>query len=390
MLLLFLFSWVSGTDVQLNYGQLVTLDKTQLRYTIQPYGNQTLSFTITMSNNESARRICYENYLRIESHIGSKSRNSFLRGICSKQLIRKQFFTCGEEEETIEVYFYNIDRNPFTVKIESTDHRLTDAKPRQCGSEQLIPSAVRCAKFKPQQRIIGGMTTKDQNHPWFVRVNGNSCGGTIIGQRHVLTAGHCCGLSSIKIMMGGTYSTRKQAITSKKTIHPDYNDETLENDICILHFDEDLPLDKNHNMACLPNPSDQPAPGTDCYIAGYGYTEYDEPSSQPDMLMETSVPIMDYDTCAQWFHIEQSERPKRQAIQYVRDSYYDEQNRQSYQIDHFTRTDIICAGAAYGQRDACQGDSGGPLICITDNKPIVQGVVSWGVRCGERLLPGKS
>ena len=86
-------------------------------------------------------------------------------------------------------------------------------------------------------------------------------------------------------------------------------------------------------------------------------SEYDDASSQPDMLMETSVPIMDYDTCAQWFHIEQSERPKRQAIQYVRDSYYDEQNRQSYQIDHFTRTDIICAGAAYGQRDACQGKS---------------------------------
>ena len=33
---------VEGIDVQLNYGQLVTLDKTQLRYTIQPYGNQTL------------------------------------------------------------------------------------------------------------------------------------------------------------------------------------------------------------------------------------------------------------------------------------------------------------------------------------------------------------
>ena len=68
---------------------------------------------------------------------------------------------------------------------------------------------------------------------------------------------------------GGT--KRKKAVTSKRTIHPGYNDGTLENDICILHFDEDLPLDKNHNMACLPNPSDQPAPGSECYIAGYGY-----------------------------------------------------------------------------------------------------------------------
>ena len=77
---------------------------------------------------------------------------------------------------------------------------------------------------------------------------------------------------NFNLFSGGTYSTRKQAVTSKKTIHPDYNDKTLKNDICILHFDEDLPLDKNHNMACLPNPSDQPAPGTECYIAGYGYT----------------------------------------------------------------------------------------------------------------------
>ena len=34
------------------------------------------------------------------------------------------------------------------------------------------------------------------------------------------------------------------------------------------------------------------------------------------------------------------------------------------------------------------GDSGGPLICIQDGKPVLQGVVSWGVRCGEALLPG--
>ena len=34
------------------------------------------------------------------------------------------------------------------------------------------------------------------------------------------------------------------------------------------------------------------------------------------------------------------------------------------------------------------GDSGGPLICVQEGKPVLQGVVSWGVRCGEALLPG--
>ena len=34
------------------------------------------------------------------------------------------------------------------------------------------------------------------------------------------------------------------------------------------------------------------------------------------------------------------------------------------------------------------GDSGGPLICVEEDKPVLQGLVSWGVRCGEALLPG--
>ena len=54
--------------------------------------------------------------------------------------------------------------------------------------------------------------------------------------------------------------------------HPEKKDQTLQNDICILHFNADLPLDKNRNMACLPNPFDEPSPGSECYIAGYGYT----------------------------------------------------------------------------------------------------------------------
>ena len=33
--------------------------------------------------------------------------------------------------------------------------------------------------------------------------------------------------------------------------------------------------------------------------------------------METSVPIIDYNTCAQWFHIEQAQRPKPSAKSYI-------------------------------------------------------------------------
>jgi len=106
--------------------------------------------------------------------------------------------------------------------------------------------------------------------------------------------------------------------------------------------------------------------------------------------MENTVPIIDYSTCGQWFTMESEDGGRKMsAQQYIRQSFWAEwDNGNPYAIQHFSDDTILCAGNAYGNNDACQGDSGGPLICVDDGKPVLQGVVSWGVRCGERLLPG--
>ena len=50
---------------------------------------------------------------------------------------------------------------------------------------------------------------------------------------------------------------------------------------------------------------------------------------------------------------------------------------------------MICAGLEEGGKDSCQGDSGGPLVCMQgDNKPVITGVVSFGIGCAFPGFPG--
>ena len=49
---------------------------------------------------------------------------------------------------------------------------------------------------------------------------------------------------------------------------------------------------------------------------------------------------------------------------------------------------LMCTGLKEGGKDACKGDGGSPLVCEVDGVWQLAGIVSWGVGCGTRDIPG--
>ena len=84
-------------------------------------------------NVDAERRICYENYLRIESTVGSTTKNSFLRGICSKHLTRKKFVSCGDRGEVVRLYFYNGGLKCFFSLIYKNFEEKSDTYTPRCA-----------------------------------------------------------------------------------------------------------------------------------------------------------------------------------------------------------------------------------------------------------------
>ena len=136
---------------------------------------------------------------------------------------------------------------------------------------------------------------------------------------------------------------------------------TLDNDLCLINFDEDIIAADSSNdtqMACLNDTI--PETGTKCWVAGWGLTSTSGYIS--DSLKSVQVDLMNLDYCRRY---------------------------SGYPFSWFG-PEMICAGRldydedgeADGGNGTCQGDSGGPLICDVDGQAALIGVVSKGSSAG--------
>lgn len=130
-------------------------------------------------------------------------------------------------------------------------------------------------------KIVGGSPARNHQFPWQASITscvGRSCsicGGSLISPRYVLTAAHCTeGVSTFTIGLGS--NTRKRpavSLTSRVKIeHPQYNSQTLSNDISIIRLPREVTLNSAVQTIALPSSSISSLVNQDAIVSGYGKT----------------------------------------------------------------------------------------------------------------------
>ncbi|XP_032522290.2 venom protease-like [Danaus plexippus] len=242
------------------------------------------------------------------------------------------------------------DENEVTLKIDRAENR-------GCG-----------LSTRAQARVTGASPANPREWPWMASVTPEGrdqwCGGSLITDRHVLSAAHCTygyEPSELFVRLGEYDFKRTNDSRSynfrviEKREHEMFDSATYHHDVVILKLHRAAVFNTYVWPICLP-PRGLELDNEIATVIGWGTQWYGGPASH--VLMEVSVPIWTREKCTPAFS----------------DSVFNE---------------TLCAGGPNGGKDACQGDSGGPLMYqMSSGRWTVVGVVSWGLRCGEAEHPG--
>ncbi|XP_060646663.1 serine proteinase stubble [Drosophila nasuta] len=248
--------------------------------------------------------------------------------------------------------------------------RTISAARSECGVQMLT---------RPETRIVGGKSAAFGRWPWQVSVRRISffglssthrCGGALINENWIATAGHCVEdlvIKQIRIRVGEyDFSHVQEQLpyiecgVAERVVHPKYNFNSYEYDLAVVKLEQPLEFAPHISPICLPE-TDSLLIGMNATVTGWG--RLSEGGTLPSVLQEVSVPIVSNDKCHSMFL---------------------RAGRQEFIPDIF-----LCAGHETGGQDSCQGDSGGPLQAkAQDGRFFLAGIISWGIGCAEANLPG--
>ncbi|KAG6458171.1 trypsin, alkaline B-like [Manduca sexta] len=220
------------------------------------------------------------------------------------------------------------------------------------------------------QRIVGGSVTTINNYPSIVALLRTwdwsqwwqSCGGSIINNRHILTAAHCPHGDAVgmwRVRVGSTFANSGGVVhnVNHHAIHHNYNRWSLDNDIAILRLASNIGFNQNAQPGSFAGGNYHVADNQAVWAAGWGHTQFQ--GSPSEQLRHVEVRTINLEVC--------------------RDRY-----RRAFPPRTVT-DNMLCSGILdVGGRDACQGDSGGPLY----HNRVIAGITSWGERCADPRFPG--
>ncbi|XP_060040900.1 serine protease 52-like [Erinaceus europaeus] len=167
----------------------------------------------------------------------------------------------------------------------------------------------------------------------------------------------CFELSTFNIAYGTenlntSNSTRKQV--NKIIIHPLFDSWLFDSDIALILLKTPIHFNAKNAPVCLSEVTNIEKWGS-CSVAGWGIMV----PMQNTELIKVDIKLVKWEFCSN--------------------------------VVPLLTKNMLCAGDLQGRKDACQGDSGGPLICHKTNNTSIWyqlGIVSWGVGCGRKRLPG--
>jgi len=230
------------------------------------------------------------------------------------------------------------------------------------------------------KRVIGGSDAQFGSFPWMALVKGGEtqCGGALVGDRWVVTAGHCVRkkLGSIfsvgyivilgehTLMQNSEPLPRQKFTVTKVHRHPLYQQTPQADrfDVALLELDRRVTMMPHIQPVCLPSTEIMEA-GVSARVAGWGAV-HPERMTRPKVLQSVEVVTVNNKECEKWHW--------------------------GAGIGVQIYTEMMCAGHREGGRDACQGDSGGPLMTKDPDTGVwtLIGLVSAGYSCAKPGQPG--
>ncbi|CAH2062117.1 unnamed protein product, partial [Iphiclides podalirius] len=250
--------------------------------------------------------------------------------------------------------------------VKSVDFSDDMVRARRCyhSTEDLVVGGLNASKREFPHMVLLGFGSSPQTASW-------ACGGSIISERFILTAGHCTSMNrtSVGFVLLGVLDKRQRVDMSqvyriRRIIkHPGYRSPSKYNDIALLETENDMRLSEDAVPACLH--IDTRVDDERAIATGWGATAYKGDNS--DSLQKVTLRrFPDHECMAKY-------PPKRNL-----ENGFDPKTQ-------------LCYGDRYESKDTCQGDSGGPLQLSAGRincMYTIVGVTSFGNECGSPGMPG--